>query len=146
MCDNQRELPEMRDARFLTVLRRVAVISAPAGAACSVALMLHAGRRQQSRVLVLLFAIWVVSPFIAALIANSVSKRSPVGTRATLYVLMVLLTLGSLAIYGGVAFEYVKAKAGFVFLVVPFGSWLLIAAVVAAAMISAKQSGRGRTA
>jgi hypothetical protein len=108
--------------------------------------MLHAGRRQQSRVLVLLFAIWVISPFIAALIANSVSKRWPVGARATLYLLMVVLTLGSLAIYGEVAFEYVKAKAGFVFLVVPFGSWLLIAVVVAAAMISAKHSGRNISA
>jgi hypothetical protein len=136
----------MCEAGFLTVLRKVAVISVLAGAAGSVALMLHAGRRQQSLVLVLLFAIWVVSPFIAALIAESVSKRWPAGTRATLYVLMVILTLGSLAIYGEVAFEYVKAKAGFVFLVVPFGSWLLIAVVVAAAAISsARQSRRSRT-
>jgi hypothetical protein len=135
--------PGMRDAGFLTVLRRVAVISVLAGAAGSVALMLHAGRRQQSRVLVLLFTIWVVSPFIATLIANSVLKRWPVGARATLHVLMVVLTLGSLVIYGEVAFEYVKAKAGFVFLVVPFGSWLLIAVVIAtAAIISARQSRR----
>jgi hypothetical protein len=159
MCDNQARVSlaierisskvsrMMRDAGFLTVLRKVAVISALAGAAGSVTLMLHAGRRQQSRVLVLLFAIWVVSPFIAALIADSVSKRWHVGTRAALYILMVVLTLGSLAIYGGVAFEYVKAKAGFVFLVVPFGSWLLIAVMVAtAAIISARQSGRSRTA
>jgi hypothetical protein len=69
-----------------------------AGAAGSVALMLHAGRRQQSRVLVLLFAIWVVSPFIAAVIANSVSKRWPVGTRAALYVLMVVLTRGAICL------------------------------------------------
>jgi hypothetical protein len=137
----------MREAGLLTVLRRAAVISALAGAAGSAALMLLAGRRQQSRVLVLLFAIWVVSPFIAGLIANSVSKRWPAGTRATLYVLMVVLTLGSLIIYGEVAFEYVKAKAGFVFLVVPFGSWLLLAVMVGtAAIISARQSRRSRTA
>jgi hypothetical protein len=136
----------MRDAVFFTVLRNVAVISVLAGAAGSVALMFHAGRRQQSLVLVLLFAIWVVSPFIAALIADSISKRWPAGTRAALHVLMVVLALGSVVIYGEVAFEYVKAKAGFVFLVVPFGSWLLIALVVATAMISARQSRRSRTA
>jgi ABC-type transport system involved in multi-copper enzyme maturation permease subunit len=123
------------------LLRRVAVLSALSGAAGSLVLMLHAGRRQQSRLLVLLFAIWVVSPFIAALIANSVSKRWPEGARTMLYVLMMVLALGSWAIYGAVAFEYVKAKTGFVFLVVPFGSWLLIAVVVAAAMISARKSG-----
>lgn len=136
----------MRDAGLITVLRKVAVMSALAGAAGSLTLMLHAGRRQQSRVLVLLFAIWVVSPFTAALIADSVSKRWHVRTRATLYISMIAVTLGSLAIYGGVAFEYVKAKAGFVFLVVPFGSWLLIAVAVAtAAIISARRSSRSRT-
>ena len=133
----------MRDAGFLTVQRKVAVILMLAGAAGSVALMLHAGRRQQSRVLVLLFLIWVISPFIGVLIADSVSNRWPAGNRATLYLLMVVLALGSLGIYGAIAFEYVKAKAGFVFLVVPFSSWLLIAAVVATAMISARQSRRG---
>jgi len=125
----------------LILLRRVAVLSALSGAAGSLGLMLHAGRRQQSRLLVLLFAIWVVSPFIAALIANSFSKRWPAGARTLLHVLMMVLALGSWAIYGAVAFAYVKAKTGFVFLVVPFGSWLLIAVVVAATMISARKSG-----
>ena len=54
---------------------------------------------------------------------------------------MLVLTLGSLAIYGEVAFGYATAKVGFVFLVVPLASWLLIAIVVPiAASISSRVS------
>jgi uncharacterized metal-binding protein len=95
----------------------------------------------------LVFGIWMLSPFIAALIAHSVSKRWAVGTRATLSVLMVVLTLISLGIYEAVAFEYVNAKVGFIFLVVPLASWLLMAVVVGtAALICGRHSGRGRSA
>lgn len=52
---------------FANVLRSVAVVAMLAGAAGSITLMLHAGRRQQSRVLMLLFGAWVLSPFVAAL-------------------------------------------------------------------------------
>ena len=89
----------------------------------------------------------MLSPFIAALRADSVSKVWAVGTRAALYVLMVILTLGSLAIYGGVAFKYVEVKVGFIFLVVPLASWLSIAIVVGtAALISGRQARRGKPA
>ena len=137
----------MRQSGFLTVIRKVALASALAGAGGSIALMLHAGRRQQSRLLMLLFGIWVLSPFIAALRADSVSDRWAIGTRAALYVLTVILTLGSLAIYGGVALEYVEVKVGFIFLVVPLASWLLIAIVVGtAALFSGRQARRGKSA
>lgn len=137
----------MREVGLLPVLRKVAVVAALAGAAGSLALMLHAGRRQQSRILMFLFGVWVLSPFLAALMANSVSKRWAVRTRVMLYVLMIVLSLASLTIYGEVAFEYVKAKAGFIFLVVPGGSWLLLViAVGTAALISGRQSGRAGTA
>jgi hypothetical protein len=55
-----------------------------------------------------------------------------------LYSVMLVLTLGSLAIYGDVAFGPPRAKPAFAFLVVPLSSWLLIAIVVAAAKISGK--------
>jgi hypothetical protein len=115
-----------------------------AGAAGSLGLMFRAGRRQNSKILLLLFAIWVLSPFIALVGANMVSKRWPILTRAALYSVMLVLTLGSLAIYREVAFGYTTAKVGFVFLVVPLASWLLIAIVVPiAALISSRVSRRG---
>jgi hypothetical protein len=122
----------------------VALIAALAGAASSLGLMLYAGRHQNSRILLLLFAGWVLSPFMAAVLANVVSQRWPVFTRATLNVTMLVLTLGSVAIYGDAAFGHPRAKIGFIFLMVPLASWLLIAVVVPiAAFIFGRLSRRG---
>jgi len=123
---------------FLRTAGRVAVL---AGAVGSLGLMLYAGRHQNSRILLLLFAAWVLSPFMAAALTNLVSQRWSAPTRATLDVTMLVITLGSLAIYGDVAFGYTKAKIGFVFLVIPLASWLLIAiAVPIAALVSRGQT------
>jgi len=125
----------------------VALATILADAGGSIAFMLHAGRRQQSRILMLLFGAWVLSPFIATLIASSVSSRWATGTRRTLYGLMLILAVASLAIYGEVAFEYINAKVGFVFLIVPLASWLLIAVGVGtAALISDRVPRRGNAA
>ena len=134
---------ERPDGGFLGLLRAVALIAVVAGALGSVGLMFRVGHRNPSRVLLILFAIWVLSPFMALILAHTVSKRWSVLTRATLYSVMLVLTLGSLAIYGGVLLRPPK-KAAFAFLVVPFGSWLVMTiAVPIAALISRKRSRRG---
>jgi hypothetical protein len=79
---------------FLGPLRSVAMIAVLAGAGSSFGLMLRVGRRNDSRILLVLFGIWVLSPFGALVSANVVSKRLPVLTRATLYIVMLVLTLG----------------------------------------------------
>jgi len=125
----------------LGLLRAAALTAVLAGAVCSVGLMLYAGRRNNSRLLLVLFALWVLSPFVVLVFANVVLKRWPVLTRATLYSLMLVLTVGSLAAYGVVALGPPRAKAAFVFVVVPPASWLLIAIVVSiAALISGRRS------
>jgi len=128
------------ESGFLGLLRAAALAAVLTGAAASVALMLHAGRRNSSRLLLLGFALWVLSPFVLLILANMVSARWAVPARAALYTLMLLLTPGSLAVYGVVALGPPRAKTAFVFVVVPPASWLLIAIVVA---IAARISGRG---
>jgi hypothetical protein len=123
------------EAGRLSVLRGAALIAVLAGAAGSVGLMLRAGRRNDSLALLLVFGIWVLFPFMTAVLADMVSKHWSVVARGTLYILLVVLTLGSLAIYGYVAFGHPSVKTGFVFLVVPFASLLLIALVVALATV-----------
>jgi hypothetical protein len=87
-----------------------------------------------------LFVIWVLSPFMALVLADMVSKRWSVLARATLYGAMLVVTVGSLAIYGDDALRPRKAQAAFVFVVVPPASWLLLAIVVpTAALISRKR-------
>lgn len=131
------------DGRFLGLLHAVALIAVVAGALGSVGLMLWVGRRNPSRVLLVLFAIWDLSPFIALVLADIVSKRWSVLTRATLYGLMLILALSSLAFYGDVVLRP-RPQPAFLFLVVPLGSWLLMMIVVPiAALISARLSSRG---
>ena len=128
---------------FLGRLRTAALIAVLAGAAGSVGFFLRAGQRTP-RLLLLLMAIWVFSPFVALVWANVVSKRWSVLTRATLYSVTLVVTLGSLAIYGDDAFGHRRAQAAFVYVLVPPASWLLIAIVVPiAAFISGRLSRRG---
>lgn len=106
------------EAGFLGLLRRTALIAVLAGAAGSVGLVLRAGQRTP-RFLLVLFVFWVLSPFMALVLAVVVSKRSPVLTRATLYSLMLVLTVASLAIYGHYALRPRRAQPAAVFVLVP---------------------------
>lgn len=91
--------------------------------------MLYSGRHNPSVILILLFVGWVLSPFVALVVANVLSNRWPVLTRVTVYILMIMLTLGSLLCYTEVI-SISGTKPAFKFLVVPFISWLLIAIVI----------------
>jgi hypothetical protein len=90
---------------------------------------------------VVLFVVWVLSPFLSLVAANLISRDWPVLTQATLYSLMLVLALSSLAIYGDVALGPPRRKMASFFLVVPLASWLLMAiALPIAALISGKLS------
>ena len=130
--------------RFLDLLRAVALLAAVAGAAGSLSLMLRAGERTP-RFLLVLFTVWVLSPFAALLWANRVSKRWPVLTRATLYCVTLVITLVSFALYS----EWIDVKpAGaanaFLFVAVPPTSWLLLTIVVSIAAFLERRRSRRR--
>jgi hypothetical protein len=135
--------PGRPESDFLGLLRASALIVALAGAVGSVSLTLYAGHRIHApRLLLVLFAMWVISPFVALLLASAVSKRWSLLIRTTLYSLALVLTLASLAIYSIVAFGASRPKTA-IFVVVPPISWLLMAVVPIAALISRKLSRRG---
>lgn len=108
-------------------LRVAALIAVLVGAVGSLAFMFRVGRRNESALLMIAFALWVLSPFVAMARASQVSKRWSALTRATLHIIILILTPGSLLIYGNVAFGAPRPQPAFMFLVVPFASWLLIA-------------------
>ena len=56
---------EKSESGLLGFLRTAALTAVLAGAVGSVGLMLYVGRRNHSRVLLVLFALWVLSPFAA---------------------------------------------------------------------------------
>ena len=74
---------------FLRLLRAASLVVGAVGAIGSVGLTLRAGQRTP-RLLLVFFIIWVLSPFVALLWANLVSKRWSVVTRATLYCMTLL--------------------------------------------------------
>jgi hypothetical protein len=127
---------------FLALLHAAGLIAVLAGAVGSVGLMLHAGRNNPSRLLLVLFALWVLSPFIVLILAHMVSKRWSVLTRATLYTVMLVLVAGTLATYGVVAFGPPRPKPAFVFVVVPPASWLLIGIVLPIAALLSRWPSR----
>ena len=63
------------NGRFLVLLHAAALAAVVAAAGGSVGLMLWVGRHNPSSVLLLLFALWVVSPFMGLQLADMFSKR-----------------------------------------------------------------------
>jgi len=90
------------------------------GALGSLALTYHAGHNNKSFLLVLMFMAWVLSPFIALLLANFIFKELTL----TFY-LGIVIALGSLICYSGIL-NPVGMKPAFRFLMVPLISWALI--------------------
>jgi phosphate/sulfate permease len=105
----------------LRLLRPAALTAALIGAVGSVGLVLRAGRTTPRLVLVLM-VIWVLAPFAALAWANIVAKR--------LYWLTLVVALGSLASYGSVIVPPAGSPRGFMFVIVPGLSWLLIVIAV----------------
>ena len=62
--------------------------------------------------------------------------------RVTLCWLMVLLTLGALAAYGGDAIRNAGTQNAFVCVVVPLASWVLIVLVLTIAAFAARRASR----
>lgn len=115
-------------------LQTTARVALVAGAAGSITLMTHAGARQRSVVLLLLFTSWVLSPFFALALANLRAGRWQPATRTALYGAMISVAFISLSVYALQA-KFPQMKAGFIYLVVPAACWLLIAMALATAAL-----------
>ena len=114
---------------MLSLVRRVTFIVMLTGALGSLGLTLQAGRSNHSILLVMLFGIWVLSPFMGLAVAYILSNRWSGLTRNVLYLLATILTIVSLLIYGGI-WTPAGMKHAFVFLILPVLSWLLLAIII----------------
>jgi len=119
----------------LRLLRTSALIALTAGAADSVGSTLYAGLRIGApRLLLVLFALWVVSPFSVLAVGHRISTRWSTSFRAALYVTTVIVALASMAVYGIVAFGTARPKTAVFVMVAPV-SWLLSAIPIAAGVL-----------
>src|SRR5258706_1882710 len=118
------------------ILRIVALLGVFVSAAGSIGFMLVAGH--PPILLRILFTAWVVSPFLVLAAAHAFSKRWSVITRSTLYCLMLVVSVTSLAVYAYVVLRPHDVAPTATFLFVPLVSWVLAAIVIPlAAFISA---------
>ena len=116
----------------LNLLRNIALILTLCGALGSLMMMFHAGRNNKSVILMAIFAIWVLSPFLTLMIAVIRFRQWPQAALRTLYILMISITLISLVGFSGV-WRPPGTKTAFVFLVIPFLSWIIMGVVYIAA-------------
>ena len=121
----------------LKFMRIVALIVLLMGVIGSFCFVLYNGRYNKSILLISLFVGWVLSPFIALLIAYKVSNRWTDTIRKTLYIIILALTLVSLLSYSGLLIP-AGTKTAFVFLVVPLISWVVIAVFILIARSKSK--------
>jgi len=134
---------EKPEGKLFRSLQTVALIALVVGTIGSLAIMFREGQ-DTPRFMLVLFTIWVLSPFAALFWANMVSKRWSVVTRATLYCVMLIVALGSLAIYSElIDVRPARSANAFLFVTVPPLSLLFVAIVTpVAAFLSGKLSRR----
>ena len=126
----------------MRILRSVGLAALLGGGAGSLALMLKVGERNPSRALMVLFAIWVLAPYVAlALLDRRASKRAwPPRARTALQVVTPAIALGPVAIYASVAFGLPRPQPAAWFLLTPLASMALIGAVAASGELAARRA------
>jgi len=113
-------------------LRQLARVVLGIGAVGSLVLLFLHGR--PSTFLLILFTGWVLAPFVGLAWADRLSSRWAPVTRATLYYLMLFVSVASLAVYGyDVASGYGRA---FFFVAVPIVAWVVTLIVLLLAALA----------
>jgi hypothetical protein len=97
-----------------------------AGLAASEGFTFWVGHRNRSVVLILLFVVWVGSPYLGLWRLAARQPQSYRTQRATDWLSLVLVAL-SVAIYGRVTSGPILAKPAVPFLIVPLAMWIFIA-------------------
>ena len=106
--------------------RSSALFSLLVGAVISLGLMLWVGRHDSSIVMMLLFTVWVASPFAGMALVLRSAKRWPHVRQNVTYNQIRFISLGSALIYFSTVDVKQLAKPAGPFLAVPVASWLLM--------------------
>ena len=123
----------------MNALRAMARLAVVAGAIGAVALMLYVGRRQQHYWLLIMFVVWDVAPFLALGFADLYTARWSAAARTTLYIVTLVVTVISLAVYLDVII-HPRPQPAAPFLIMPVVAWLImLTAVPMAAYMSGER-------
>lgn len=122
----------------LTGLRFTALIALVLGAAGSLGLWIHAAKHPPP-LLIVLFVIWVLSPFVVLGIGHVMAKRWAPSTQAALYWVTLLVTAASIVIYADDAVSHRTTHPAAVYVVIPPASWLVSAVALGVSAWIAKR-------
>ena len=122
----------------LAGLRSVTLIVLAFGAMTSIGLLRRA-QQHPPLIVVVGFLVWVAAPFALLAMANILSTRWPRTVRVTLFVVTLLVTAASLAIYFDDNIAHRTAKPAFVYVAVPPASVIVSAIVLAIVAFIAKR-------
>jgi len=107
----------------------------------SVGSVLYAGRNSPQHVVLFLMAAWVISPYVALVALNLVSKRWAAFPQRALHGAMLLISVASLIAYGLALVRPLASKPpAFVFVIVPPASLVLAAIILAIAWWLSRQT------
>jgi uncharacterized membrane-anchored protein len=126
----------------LAGLRSVTLIVLAFGAITSIGLLRRA-QQHPPPLIVVGFIVWVAAPFALLAIANILSARWARAVRVSLFVVTVLVTAASLAIYFDDSIAHRTAKPAFVYVAVPPVALIVSAIVLAIAAFMAKKRRTG---
>ena len=104
------------------IVRAGVWIAAVGSLACTV----YTGRHNSSVLLDILFAVWVVTPYVGLVWMNRLPDRSARDLAAAIRASSLVLCLASLGLYVAVAASPPGHHTAFAFLVVPATSWVTI--------------------
>ena len=128
---------------FTLNLFRIIVLAVWAiGAGISVNLTLYAGSANKSMLLVGLFLVWVLSPFVVILVAHARYRLGPATVRIAIYCLMLVITVVSLLGYSG-RLSPTGARPAAVFLIVPLLLWVLMGIVIPVVLFRSRRKIKG---
>lgn len=121
------------------LLRGAGLLALVIGCVGSVVLLLRASEHPPVS-LILLFIVWVSSPFVALAAGHVLSAKWSVATRTALYVMMVVVAIVSLAAYAnaGPGPGHPRTRV-FLFVLVPPAAWALAAIGIGAAAMASRR-------
>src|SRR5262245_9454306 len=103
----------------------------------SVFLQLYAGRHSPQHLVLFLIAGWILCPFVALALLSLLTKRWASFPQKTVQTVMLLVNIGSLAIYSVAVVQPLASKPpAFVFVTVPPASLVLAAIILITAWLA----------
>jgi hypothetical protein len=122
----------------LRLLRDAALVALPIGAVGAGALFFRAADHPPP-ILVVLFILWLISPFALLAWMHVAATRWAAPTQAALHAVTIAITLASLAVYGNlIAVTPPGSPKAAPFVIVAPASWLLAAIVVTLAALASR--------